>query len=83
MSLTDKTAKTPLCADHTKGKDNEQFFENQLLTYKQAAQYLGISKPYLKRLKAQGLMPYVLVGDRAIRFRMSSLNRWIEDREIT
>ncbi len=58
------------------------FFENQLLSYKQAAQYLSVSEPYLRRLKSQGLIPFVLVGDRAVRFRVSSLNQWIEEREV-
>jgi len=58
------------------------FFENQLLSYKQAAQYLSVSEVYLRRLKARGHIPFVLVGDRAIRFRVSSLNQWIEEREV-
>lgn len=65
-----------------RGSSYDQLFDNQLLTYKQAAQYLGISEPYLRKLKAQVEIPFVVVGVRAIRFRMSSLNRWIEEREI-
>ncbi len=60
-----------------------QFFENQLLTYKQAAQYLSVCESYLRRLKSKKLIPFVLVSDRGIRFRVSSLNRWIEKREVT
>lgn len=60
-----------------------RLFDNQLLNYKQAARYLAISEPYLRRLKSRGLIPCVLVGDRAVRFRVSSLNRWIEKRETT
>jgi len=60
-----------------------KFFENQLITYKQAAQYLGLSVPYLRRLKSKGLIPFVQVGDRGVRFRVSSLNHWIEKREVT
>jgi excisionase family DNA binding protein len=58
------------------------FFENQLLSYKQAAQYLCISEPYLRRLKAKRQIPFVQLGLRGIRFRVSSLNHWIEKREI-
>ena len=58
------------------------FFENQLLSYKQAAQYLSLSEAYLRRLKARGHIPFVLVSDRGIRFRVSSLNKWIEEREV-
>ncbi len=57
-------------------------FENQLLNYKQAAQYLSVSEAYLRRLKARGHIPFVLVSDRGIRFRVSSLNQWIEEREV-
>lgn len=57
-------------------------FENQLLTYKQAAQYLSLSEPYLRKLKAREEIPYVAVGSRAVRFRVSSLDQWIEEREI-
>jgi excisionase family DNA binding protein len=59
-----------------------QFFENQLLSYKEAAQYLSVSESYLRRLKGKGHIPFVLVSDRGIRFRVSSLNRWIEKREV-
>ena len=58
-------------------------FDNQLLNYKQAAQYLSVSESYLRRLKCKGLIPFVLVSDRGIRFRVSSLNHWIGKREVT
>lgn len=61
----------------------DTIFENQLVTYKQAAQYLSLSVPYIRRLKAQGLIPFVLVSDRGVRFRISSLNQWIEEREVS
>jgi excisionase family DNA binding protein len=57
------------------------FFDNQLITYKEAAQYLGVSESYLRRLKSQGKMPWVPIGNRSVRFRVSSLNKWIEERE--
>ncbi len=57
-------------------------FENQvLLKLKETAQYLGLSEPYIRRLKALGKIPYVKIG-RAVRFRVASLNTWIEEREI-
>jgi excisionase family DNA binding protein len=61
---------------------SDWFFENQLLSYKQAAQYLSVSEAYLRKLKAKGHIPFVLVGDRAVRFRVSSLNQWVEEREV-
>lgn len=66
-------------------KGSEQgipIFENQLLSYIQAARYLSISEPYLRRLKQQGQIPFVLIGLRGVRFKLSSLNSWVEKREI-
>ena len=80
MSPATKVDKTPGIADKSLGL---QFFDKQLLNYKQAAQYLSISESYLRRLKSKGLVPCVLVSDRGIRFRVSSLNHWIEKREVT
>ena len=65
------------------GTEQVPLFDNQLLNYKQTAQYLSLSEPYLRKLKARGELPFVIVGGRAVRFRVSSLNRWIEEREIT
>jgi excisionase family DNA binding protein len=56
-----------------------------LLNYKQAACYLSVSEPYLRRLKSLGKIPYVEFGSgrrRAIRFNIKSLDRWVETREI-
>lgn len=58
-----------------------QFFENQLLGYKGAAQYLQVSESYLRRLKSQGKIRFVSLG-RSIRFRVASLNAYIAEREI-
>jgi excisionase family DNA binding protein len=57
--------------------------ENQLLTYKQAAKYLGMSESYLRRLKGEGQIPFIPLGSRGVRFRVISLNRWTEKREMT
>ncbi|MBI3556394.1 MAG: helix-turn-helix domain-containing protein [Deltaproteobacteria bacterium] len=58
-------------------------FENQLLSYSEAARYLSVSESYLRRLKALGQIACVLIGSRGVRFRVGSLNRWIEKREMT
>ena len=68
----------PLLGNNTR----QTFFENQLLNYKQAAQYLSVSESYLRRLKRKKIIPCVFIGDRAVRFRVSSLNSWIEKREV-
>ena len=83
---TFKPSETSLSSLHivptgTKSEGTKKFFEN-LLNYKQAAQYLGISESYLRRLKAQGKMPWVPIGNRGVRFSINSLNRWIAEREI-
>lgn len=60
-----------------------QLFENiKLLKLEQAAQYLGFSESYLRRLKAKGEIPYVPIGRRGVRFNIASLDAWIERREI-
>ncbi|OFZ54732.1 MAG: hypothetical protein A2428_00910 [Bdellovibrionales bacterium RIFOXYC1_FULL_54_43] len=58
------------------------FFENQLFSYKEAARYLSISEVYLRRLKRQGKIPFVRMGRRGVRFRLSSLDSWVEEREV-
>jgi excisionase family DNA binding protein len=60
----------------------QPFFENQLLSYKETARYLKISEPYLRRLKTQGKIPFVQVSRRGVRFKLSSLDKWVEEREI-
>ncbi len=61
---------------------NKELTWKELLSYKETAQYLSISEPYLRRLKQKGQIPYVLIGSRSIRFRVASLIAWIEKREI-
>jgi excisionase family DNA binding protein len=63
-------------------QDRVQFFENRLLTYSEAAEYLSVSESYLRQLKAQKKIAFVPIGSRCVRFRVSSLNRWIEKKEM-
>lgn len=58
------------------------FFENRLLSYSEAAEYLCVSQSYLRRLKGQGQIPFVPIGTRGVRFRVASLNRWIARKEM-
>lgn len=60
----------------------DSLFDNRLLSYSEAAEYLSVSESYLRRLKAQKQIAYVPVGSRNIRFRVASLNNWIEKREM-
>ena len=69
---------------HSNGK---RIFENtkRLLTYKQAAKYLGISEVYLRRLKAAGRIKTVPIGfgiRPGIRLDISDLDQWIEKRKF-
>lgn len=58
-------------------------FDNQLLTYDQAAMILGVTPQYLRVLKANGQIPSVDIGPKCVRFRVASLNRWIAEREVS
>lgn len=60
----------------------DTLFDNRLLSYSEAAEYLCISESYLRRLKAEGQIAYVPIGSRNVRFRIASLSRWIEKREM-
>lgn len=71
-----------LTAGGTRSSQSPLLFENQLLSYKEAARYLSISEPYLRRLKAKGQIAFVSIGLRGIRFKLNSLNSWVEKREI-
>ena len=64
-------------------KSTYPLFENQLVSYKEASRYLGISEPYLRRLKSQGKISFVQIGSRGVRFKVSSLNSRDNEREIT
>ena len=61
----------------------DTLFDNRLLNYSEAAEYLCVSESYLRRLKAEKQIAYVPMGNRGVRFRVASLNRWIERREMT
>lgn len=60
----------------------KQLFENSLLNYKEAAEYLSISESYLRRLKRKGKLPFVHMGRRGIRFKVASLDAWVAEREV-
>lgn len=51
---------------------------NQLFTTKDAAQFLGVSKAFLERDRWAGArIPFIKVGSRAVRYRLSDLNEYI------
>jgi len=51
---------------------------NQLLKTNEAAQLLGVSKAFLERDRWAGArVPFIKVGSRAVRYRVSDLNDYI------
>lgn len=54
---------------------------SELIDTKTAAQFLGVSKAFLERDRWSGpTIPFVKVGARAVRYKISTLEQHIEDR---
>jgi len=52
-----------------------------LLTTKDAAKYLGVSKAFLERDRWKGAqVPFIKVGSRAVRYRLADLEAYLESR---
>ena len=55
--------------------------QDKLLTTKEAAPYLGVSEAFLERDRWAGAqVPFIRVGSRAVRYRVSDLEAFIESR---
>ena len=55
--------------------------QDNLLTTKEAAPILGVSVAFLERDRWAGAqVPFIRVGARAVRYRLSDLNAFIESR---
>ncbi len=53
----------------------------QLLTEKETARLLGMTPRFLQARRVRGNgPPFVRISSRAIRYRVSDLDRWIRDR---
>ncbi|MBL1458859.1 MAG: helix-turn-helix domain-containing protein [Methylophaga sp.] len=51
----------------------------QLLNSQQAADYLGVSRAFLERDRWAGAkIPFIKIGSRAVRYRQSDLEGYIE-----
>ena len=51
---------------------------NNLLTTKEAAKYLGVSKAFLERDRWAGArIPFIKVGTRAVRYRLGDLDAFL------
>jgi excisionase family DNA binding protein len=55
-------------------------FGSELLTSKEAADYLRVSPSTFMRLVKEGAFPKCLVGARAVRYRISDLIKYLDDR---
>jgi excisionase family DNA binding protein len=56
--------------------------ENRLLTTKEAAVLLGVSESFLERDRWAGArIPFVKIGSRAVRYELSTLRRYITQRQ--
>jgi excisionase family DNA binding protein len=52
---------------------------SSLFNTKEAADYLGVSKAFLERDRWAGArIPFIKVGSRTVRYRLSDLNDYIE-----
>lgn len=55
--------------------------QSQLLTTQQAARHLNVSSAFLERDRWAGArIPFVKIGSRSIRYRVSDLERYLESR---
>ena len=55
--------------------------QTNLLNTLQAANYLGLSKAFLERDRWAGAkVPFIKIGDRAVRYRLQDLENYIESR---
>jgi len=53
---------------------------SQLLNTKQAANYLSVSNAFLERDRWAGArIPFIKIGSRAVRYRVSDLDAYIEN----
>ena len=53
--------------------------QNNLLTTKEAAPILGVSVAFLERDRWAGArVPFIKIGSRAVRYRLSDLNTYID-----
>jgi len=53
--------------------------QTQLLNTQQAAEFLGVSVAFLERDRWAGArVPYIKVGSRAVRYRQTDLEQYIE-----
>ena len=62
-------------------KTKLRFQFGDVLTPKEAAKYLSISKSYLLYLFRENKMPGTKIGHRTIRFKIEDLNDWLDKQD--
>jgi excisionase family DNA binding protein len=59
----------------------KQNMQVNLLTTREAARYLGLSKAFLERDRWAGAkVPFIKIGERAVRYRIQDLDAYIQSR---
>ena len=61
--------------------EREEFMSIRLLTEKQLSEELRIDRSTLWRWRTEG-MPWVLLGSRSVRYRLTDVQEWLRDREM-
>lgn len=57
--------------------------QKNVVDVKGAANYLGVSKSHLDKLRTQGGGPrFVRIGRKQVRYRVAALDEWLEGREM-
>lgn len=49
----------------------------------EVAEYLGLSKDAVYRLRREGKLPFIRLGERRILFKKDSIDRWLAEQEET
>ena len=57
-------------------------FPDRLLSVRDAAEMLGVSVSALNHYRNEGLIPFVRLKDRVIRFSLRDLMQYLEDRRV-
>jgi len=55
----------------------------RLLAAEEVAQLLGVNATFVYALARRGDLPAVRIGERYVRFRAQTLERWIEEQETS
>jgi excisionase family DNA binding protein len=53
-----------------------------LIDYREAAAFVGLSEYTLRRYVSQGRLPHIKLGPKLVRFERQALNCWVESLRI-